>query len=153
MLSSFMNIRERSWILMNFQKVSYLKNLWSFVFQENLDTAKMGHFSKTYILFLRSQFQYLWYWLSKMHCGVITTIGEIIGFFVSVYFLFYYGSINHSKIDLKWPLMESIMGPNESVKVEMNKSGHFGHLNGQNWAEIIPHIFPYAVLFEKSWVR
>ena len=37
------------------------------------------------------------------------------------------------------------MGLNESVKVEMNKSGHFGHLNGQNWAEVIPHIFPYAV--------
>ena len=79
-----------------------------------------------------------------MHCGVITTIGEIIGFFVIVYSLIYYGSINH-KIDLKWPLMESIMGLNESVKVEMNKSGHFGHLNGQNWAEVIPHIFPYAV--------
>ena len=43
------------------------------------------------------------YWLSKMHCGVKTTIGEIIGFFVIVYLLFYYGSINHSKIDLKWP--------------------------------------------------
>ena len=37
------------------------------------------------------------------------------------------------------------MGLNESVKVEMNKSGHFGHLNGQTWAEVIPHIFPYAV--------
>ena len=34
------------------------------------------------------------------------------------------------------------MGLNESVKVEMNKSGHFGHLNGQNWAEVIPHISP-----------
>ena len=42
------------------------------------------------------------------------------------------------------------MGLNESVKVEMNRSGHFGHLNGQNWAEIIPHISPYAVFIQKA---
>ena len=42
------------------------------------------------------------------------------------------------------------MGLNESVKVEMNKSGHFGHLNGQNWAEVIPHILPYAVFILKA---
>ena len=143
-------ILEKSLKLCFSRKVRYCKiqNYKNYLIT-NGQFAKMGHFSKIYILFLRSQFQYLWYWLSKMHCGVITTIGEIIGFFVSVYFLFYYGSINHSKIDLKWPLMESIMGPNESVKVEMNKSGHFGHLNGQNWAEVIPHIFPYAVFIRK----
>ena len=44
------------------------------------------------------------------------------------------------------------MGLNESVKLEMNKYGHFGHLNGQNWAEVIPHLWPICRFYSKNYM-